>query len=295
MKNTSTLLTASLVVLVSLSVSAQTYTGFSDRSIVLKSDTTTKSVLISNLLEDRVGDISPIIGAAAWAENNKKLQCRSLLYFDYGILPMLITPEQITQAKLILRPVEMNTVEQPDLLQSKEFVVRRVLEPWEDSMTSWITQPPSNPDDEAIKNIPVEKRGKTVRIDVTEIVQNMFRFGNNGFLISYKDSLVSESFLSHWFASAHYENKKMRPELLISYSAPTFVYTPFDNWPIYRGFTPTRSVLELMQQYPMQQPVITNPPPTQQLPQQTPQPPIKVPVQDNPPSTPPVKTSPVKD
>lgn len=296
MKNISKFLTAIFVLLFSFSVSAQVYSGFSDASIVLKSDTNTKSVLISNLLSDRVGDISPIIGAAAWKDNGKKLQCRSLLWFDYGILPLVIDPEQITQAKLILRPVEMNTVEKANASwQPQEFVVRRVLESWEDSMTSWITQPIASPEDEAVKYLSENKVGKTVRVDVTELVKNMFRYGNNGFMIGYRDSMESESFLSQWFASARNEVKKLRPELLINYSLPTYnSYLVSDIWPVYRGFTPTRSAIGMIQQYPIQQPIINSPAPTQQLPQQTPQPPIKVPVQDNPPSPPP-KSTPVKD
>lgn len=61
--------------------------------ILLKADTTIKSVLISNLFVDRAGDQSPVIGAAAW-------QCRSLIAFDYGMLPVLIKPDQITNAQL---------------------------------------------------------------------------------------------------------------------------------------------------------------------------------------------------
>lgn len=287
MKNTPKLILACITILTSFSASAQTYSGFSDRSIVLKSDTTTKSVLISNLLEDRVGDISPIIGAAAWKDNNKKLHCRSLLYFDYGILPVFIKPEQITEAKLILRPLELNTIETFNKMKPGEFVVRRVVEPWEDSMTSWLTQPSSIPDDETIKSIPENKTGKTVRIDVTEIVKNMFQYGNNGFMISYRDSLETESFLSHWFASARYENKKLRPELMINYSLPLYDFFPIDILPSYRGFTPTHSVSGMMQQFPIQQPVINYPPPKEQT-----EPP-KVPVSNEPQSPPkaPIKTA----
>lgn len=288
MRNTPKLLTVSFVLLISFSTLAQTYSGFSDACIVLKSDTTTKSVLISNLLEDRVGDISPIIGAAAWAEKNKKLQCRSLLYFEYGMLPMFIKPEQITEAKLILRPLEMNTVESAAGIQASEFIVRRIVEPWEDTLTSWLTQPASNTEDEKIKFLSENKKGKTVRIDVTEIVQNMFRYGNNGFMISFKDSMETSVFLSQWFASARYENKKLRPELLINYSLPVYDHFSIGVLPVAFGFPPPRSVLGMLQQNPMQQPVITNPPPQQT----TTQPPIKVPTSNEPQSPPkvPVKT-----
>ncbi|NOT50665.1 MAG: DNRLRE domain-containing protein [Chitinophagaceae bacterium] len=232
MKNIYRSLVAFLSLIISLFTSAQiTYSGFSDVSITLKSDTTTKSVLISNLLEDRVGDVSPIIGTAAWVDNNKKLQCRSLLSFDYGIMPRLIRPEQITEATLILKPVEILTTETVNGMQYPKFIVRRISEPWEDSMTSWLTQPGSNIDDEVIKSVPEHKKHKTVRIDVTEIVRNMFRYGNNGFMIRYEDSLQTAVFLSQWFASARYENEKLRPELLIRWSLPANIMS-YPNYDI---------------------------------------------------------------
>ncbi len=203
-----------------LSVSAQTYTGFSEVSITLRSDSTTKSAMISNLLADRVGDISPIIGTAAWTENNKKLQCRSLLSFDYGLLPKMISPEQIVEARLILRPVDILTAESVNGVPSPQFTIRRIAEQWEDTMTSWLTQPLSDPNDEVIKSIPEKKKFRKVGIDVTGIVRNMFRYGNNGFMISYADSLESSAFLSQWFASAKYEDEKLRPELWIRWSYP---------------------------------------------------------------------------
>lgn len=230
MKNIYRSLVAFLSLIISVTTSAQiTYSGFSDVSVTLRSDTTTKSVLISNLLEDRVGDVSPIIGAAAWKDNDKKLQCRSLLFFDYGIMPKLIRPEQITEAILYLKPVEILTTETANGAWYSKFIVRRILKPWEDTTTSWLTQPEATLDDEVIKSIPEHKKNKTVKIDVTEIVRNMFRYGNNGFMIRYEDSLETSTFLSQWFASARYENEKLRPELNIRWSLPTNYFSYPNN------------------------------------------------------------------
>lgn len=268
MPKTTAVFIALFASLLSINSSAQTYSGFSDYTIVLKSDTTTHSVLISNLLEDRVGDISPIIGSAAWSDNNKKLQCRSLLYFNYGMLPHMITPEQITQAKLILQPVEINTVETVNGLQASTIVVRRIMEPWEDSMTSWVTQPSSNPNDEVVKYISENKRGKTVKIDVTDIVKNMFRDGNNGFMFRFEDSLETTSFLSQWFASARFGNEKLRPQLMISWSIPRYYRTPQNDFMVDVSPLPDNMHRPINDVY-TQQGIITQPVITQ-MPTQTP-------------------------
>lgn len=228
--------------ILSINISAQTYSNYSDIAIILKSDTSTRSALISNLLEDKAGDVSPIIGAAAWTANNKKLQCRSLLSFDYGVLPKMISPEQIIEAQLILKPVEIATQETMNGIVNPKIIVRRILQPWEDSTTSWSTQPESNLYDEAIKKIKENKKNRTLYIDVTSMVRNMFRYGNNGFMIRYEDSLQTESFLSQWFASARFEDEDLRPELLIKWSVPMG-----SRFPIFADVSPLPS--EVVRQY----------------------------------------------
>ena len=130
-------------------------------------------------------------------------------------------------------------------------------------MTSWLNQPVSDPNDEVIRLIPEKKKYRKVWIDVTEIVQNMFRYGNNGFMISFADSLESSTFLSQWFASAKYEDEKLRPELQIRWSYPVN-YKNVDIAELSR-MPPIRTVLSPSQQVVSQPyyqaPVQQTPPP----------------------------------
>ena len=57
------------ITIFSAQVSAQSFAGFSEVSIILKADSSAKSVLVSNLFEDRAGDQSPFIGTAAWLDS----------------------------------------------------------------------------------------------------------------------------------------------------------------------------------------------------------------------------------
>jgi hypothetical protein len=199
---------------------AQSFAGFSNFSILLKSDTNTKSVLMSDLLENRVGDLSPIIGSSSWVDKGKRFQCRSLLSFQYGFLPTMIDAEMISNAQLVLIPLQIKdqaTENESDVLN---LTVRRVVQHWQDSTTSWINQPKANTGDEVIKRISAKKRFQPIKINVTEIVKNMFRYGNHGFLICYGDSLQGTKNSSHWFASARYEDENVRPVLYITYSKP---------------------------------------------------------------------------
>ncbi len=219
MRNSTLFFVLLLVINFSTKVTAQSFAGFSQVSIVLKADSSTKSVLVSNLVADRTGDQSPIIGTAAWLDSDRQLQCRSFLAFDYGMLPQVIKAEQIISAQLILNPLQVGNIEEAAYQPSK-IAVRRVLQPWEGSLTNWLTQPSSTTENEAIKIIPQKKKDRTVKIDVTKIVRSMFEFGNNGFMISYKDSLAKAAFTSQWFASGKNENENIRPLLVINYEVP---------------------------------------------------------------------------
>ena len=219
---------ALLIFITSVQSFAQPLTAYSDMSVWLKADTTSKSVLVSNLFEDRAGDQSPVIGTAAWFDKGKQLQCRSLLAFDYGILPRLIKPEQITSAQLILNPVQLENTKEDVENQKSKFIIRRVLQPWEDSLTTWMNQPLSNSGDEVTKMVSPKKKDRTVKIDVTKMVKDMFLFGNNGFLICNPDSLETNNSFSQWFASAKNANENIRPVLVINYAVP-YSYSPYQN------------------------------------------------------------------
>ena len=245
-----------IIIISSVPVAAQSFAGFSEVSIVLKADSTAKSVLVSNLLADRTGDQSPIIGTAMWLDSGRQLQCRSYLAFNYGLLPKIIGAEQITSAQLILNPLQLGNAEEETAEQPAKIAVRRVLQPWEDSLTNWLNQPSSTPENEAIKTIPQKKKDRTVKIDVTKIVRSMFRSGNNGFMISYKDSSAKASFTSQWFASAKNENGNIRPLLVINYEVP-YQRNYDQNYPALPLTVQDRR--EMLQNYIRPEPVIVTP------------------------------------
>ena len=259
MKITSTLLTVSFSIFISSAISAQSYSGYPDFSVVVKADSNSRSVLLTNLLEKQPGNESPIIGTAAWNDLGRQLQCRSLLSFDYGVLPKVINPEQIAKAQLILVPLKINsTIDNSDIQYSK-FMVLRVLEPWEDSLATWSNQPLADIKSEVTKQINPKKRDKLVKIDVTDMVKNMFLLGNNGFLIKYEDSLSAAASFSHWFASAKNENEDLRPLLVITleYQLPPYTSTK----DIMRPLPMTTSDREeMMQNHFRPEPVTVTPP-----------------------------------
>ena len=257
-----------IVIISSAKVSAQSFPGYSEVSIIFKADSTAKSALVSNLLVDRTGDQSPIMGAAAWLDSGKQLQCRSFLSFDYRNVPFFIKPEQITSAQLILNPLQLGNALDNNENQLSKFTVRRVTKPWEDSLTNWLTQPTSTSEFEVTKLLSAKKKDRTVKIDVTKIVRDMFRFGNNGFMIAYKDSAEKTAFLSQWFASAKNENENIRPMLVIFYQVE-YMRSPDQNIPTLPMTARARE--ELMQSYMRPEPVVVTPPTV----------PVKAPIKDN--------------
>lgn len=223
MKIISTILSISLFIFINSAVSAQSFSSYSDFSIILKADSNSRSVLLTNLLEKEPGNQSPIIGTASWNDLGRQLQCRSLLSFDYGVLPQVIRAEQISKAELILVPLQINSTIDNSDKQFSKFIVQRVAEQWEDSLVTWSNQPLADINSKVTKQINPKKNDKLVKINVTDIVKNMFLLGNNGFLIKYEDSLSAAASFSHWFASAKNENVDLRPLLVLTleyYLAP---------------------------------------------------------------------------
>jgi hypothetical protein len=183
------------------------------------------------------------------------LQCRSLLSFNYGLLPKVIRAEQIVKAQLILNPLQINGALDYNDKQFSKFVVQRVLEPWEDSLATWSNQPQTDFNNKVIKQINPKKKDK---IDVTEMVKNMFLHGNNGFMIRYEDSLAGASSFSHWFASVKNENAELRPLLIITLGYPLYPY--ISSKEIIQPLPMTlRDKQEMMENYFRPEPVIITP------------------------------------
>ncbi len=267
MKNIYKLLLPVFLIL-SINISAQIYpVRYSDFSVVIKADSCARSVLLSNVLENQLGNHSPIIGTAGWTENGKELQCRSLLAFDYSTLPELIKPEDIVKAQLILVPLAIENFGSNESEVSK-INVRRVTEPWEETKTNWLNQPLTNDKDEVTTRMSPKKKEKVISIDVTRQVKNMFRYGNNGFMIRFKDSLSQAASYSHWFASAKNTNEDLRPVLIITCGIEIPLPFTTSNWAVspdpqqYRidmakqTLTPTpQTTIPLQTETPMKEPV----------------------------------------
>ena len=259
MKITSTFLSVSLSIFITSAVSAQFNSGYSDYSIVIKADSNSRSVLLTNLLEKEPGNQSPIIGTAAWTDLGRQLQCRSLLAFNYGELPKVIRVDQIVKAQLILMPLRINSTIDNNDKQFSKFIVQRVLEPWEDSLATWANQPHADIKGEVIKQINPKKKDKLVKVDVTDMVKNMFLKGNNGFMIKYEDSVTAAASFSHWFASAKNENEDLRPLLVITlgYQLPPYTYTKETIQPLPMTL---RDRQEMMNNYIRPEPIPLTPP-----------------------------------
>jgi hypothetical protein len=198
---------------------AQYYSAeYINRSLTLRSDFPAKSVLVSNLLSDRVGDMSPVIGAANWIDSGRQLECRSLLAFNYEFLPKLIIndPSLINSAELVLFPLQVFFSEN-DRDKPRRFLVRRVLENWEDSATMWQNQPPADSDRQVLKLVRKKNIDKPVSIDVTRLVRDMIRYGNHGFLICPESPQPETMAMGQLFASPKIREEDLRPLLVINY------------------------------------------------------------------------------
>lgn len=221
-------------ILASTTIQAQSISfasNSSNQTVTLISGYTTKSVLLSNLLSDRVGDMSPVIGTAAWSDSGRQLQCRSLLEFNYLSLPKMILddPSVIYSAELILFPLQV-VFTKSDVDKPSKFIVSRVLETWQDSSTLWVNQPAADSSSQVVKVIKKKQKNSPVKVDVTGQVKDMILYGNKGFMISQENSPEMSMALGQLFASPKNEEENLHPLLIIKYP-PAYrpVYTPMNG------------------------------------------------------------------
>lgn len=203
-----------LLIVSSTAVNAQQYMP---HTIWLRSDNPSKSVLVSSAKTDKIPDVS-VIGAASMKVGDKELQYRSLLQFNLKSLPkdILADPTLISSAELILYPVPVDFTGSDENKPGK-FVVRRVLQPWEDSTTLWINQPDADLANQAAKLVKVKDKNYPVTVKVTNLLVDMLQKGNNGFMICPEISGDGSMASGQLFASPKNEDEEIRPVLVINY------------------------------------------------------------------------------
>ena len=186
--------------------------------------------------------MSPLIGTAAWVKNKKRYEVRSLLAFEYGEKQLLkrVPNAQFVKAELILHPIFMEDNEKDrdeikaDKKLSTGISIRRITEPWDDTLACWADQPETSFGDEIVTVVGwkdwTRYKDRPLKIDVTSQVKNMFQFGNYGFYITYTDSMPGRMKATHWIASAKYPDHYFRPELVITYKEKAYrSYEDFAN------------------------------------------------------------------
>jgi hypothetical protein len=215
------LLLTGMVMLNAVVSQAQTFAQYTPQTLTYRSDILPKSTLISNVAPDQSGAVSPIIGSAFWLDSGKLLQCQSYLRFSYLVVPRFLVedPSRITLAELILSPVEMEN-SPADKEKISRFIVRRVVQPWNDTATMWNNQPQADSVYQVKWTLKKKQKNKLVSVDVTGMVMDMIRYENYGFMLSHDTAGKTPSSRWQWFASPLYEDETRRPLLVIHYKEP---------------------------------------------------------------------------
>ncbi|MDZ4795243.1 MAG: DNRLRE domain-containing protein [Bacteroidota bacterium] len=208
-----------LFLLLSGNSTAQYYQGeLINSTITLRSDAPSKSVLVTKIPRYGIGHISPLIIAAGWTDYGRKMECRSLLKFNYNLVPELIItdPSSIRSVELILYPAN-TALTHDDMNKPRKLFVKRVAESWEDTVTTWDNQPMADTSTEVTKLIKPKNKNNPVTINVTKLVVDMFRFGNNGFIICPENSTGQSIAARELFGSPKNKDETLRSILVINY------------------------------------------------------------------------------
>ncbi len=188
-----------------------TFLQYRQNSVVFLSDSTTRSALLCNLLADQCGAQSPLIGTGNWDENGNNVQVCSLLYFDLTSLAG-INQNDILKAWLLMVPVSSKLdVFNPSFTKIR---IRRVEEPWNDSITNWSNQPSISSQYGYNYSLNKPDTNNYYRFNVTRLVRQMKKSGNFGFEISFNDKENPNPF-GRLYYSPREEDSQLRPMLII--------------------------------------------------------------------------------
>ncbi len=216
---------------------------YKQNSVVFLSDSTTRSALLCNLLANQCGAHSPLIGTGNWDENGKNVQVSSLLYFDLTSLAG-INQNDIVKAWLLMVPVSSKLdVFNPSFTKIR---IRRVEEPWNDSITNWSNQPSISSQYAYNYSLNKPDTNNYYRFNVTRLVRQMKKSGNFGFEISFNDKENPNPF-GRLYYSPREEDSQLRPMLIIQiandvmgqkYFYQTDQYNLIDNFASYNKTMP---------------------------------------------------------
>jgi hypothetical protein len=238
---------------------------YNENSIVISSDSTTRSALLCNLLADKSGAYSPLIGTGNWDDNGKNVQISSLLYFDLSPIAT-ISQNDIIKAWLLMVPVSAGV----DLFDpsTARIRIRRVAEPWDDSTTNWSNQPAISNENGYKYLLGRPDTNNYYKFNVTRLVREMKRSGNFGFEINYNGKENSQAF-GRLYYSPRVTESDLRPMLIIQIADQVVNEYYFsrdkniqpDNFSTFNRNMPMYDRSQLIEY--MKEPVVrpTNPPP----------------------------------
>ena len=185
--------------------------SYQKNSLLILSDSTTRSALLCNMLADRPGSLSPLIGTGSWEDKGKDVQVSSLLYFDLGSINN-IPPNDIIKAWLLMAPIHSSLeVFNPEFTKIR---IRRVSEQWEDSTATWSNQPAITSQYSYSYSLKKPDTSHFYRFNVTRLIRQMKKSGNFGFEISFNETDNKNEF-GRLYYSPKVEDPDLRPMLII--------------------------------------------------------------------------------
>lgn len=213
-------LTLCLLVALSLFVNAQ-------KTVALQPGAEGKDALLywiesvyginGDMMNKNYGNSNAIFGEA-WTIDGNFFIARSLLEFDYSVIP---AGSKIISAKLSLFFEGTYEFEHSSLSGSNELVIQRVTSPWEENSVTWNTQPPTTTKNQLTVPQTTSSYQDLLNFDVTALVKdstgNLYP-NNYGFLIR----LAKEEYYRRCgrYSSSDNAMNTKHPKLEITYEEP---------------------------------------------------------------------------
>ena len=159
---------------------------------------------------------SPVFASYVW-QNGSVYRNKALIQFDLTAIPANAV---ITSATLDLYADNPTTTfignpATPMNGSSNASYIRRITQPWQENTVTWANQPTVDNTNQVTLPNSSSTTQDYLGVDVTQLVNDLLTYGNNGFMIEPVSTIPSNSMV---FRSSEYADSAYRPRLTIVYT-----------------------------------------------------------------------------
>lgn len=162
------------------------------------------------------GNVS-VVASYIWSNGGTTFRERALIQFDLSQIPANATITSATMNLYADNPTQtfVGNPSTPMNGTNNASYIRRITSAWTESGVTWNNQPSTTTSNQIILPTSTSNTQNYLGVDITQLVNDMRTFGDNGFMIEPVSTVPSNSMI---FRSGDYADSTFWPTLTVTYN-----------------------------------------------------------------------------